>query len=187
MNRVIDRRSEILSEARAMLGVRGFNGFSHRDLARKVNVKSSSVHYHFPTKQDIGLGLLRDYRDNFVSFFVSLENLPVLERLGQFADQFVVRAEAGHELCLAGMLSSDFDSLEEPLRNELRAFFKTVEAWLAKQAGELAPDLSEADALNRGKMALALLEGALLLARSQEEPERSRQAAKLLPIVLAGT
>ncbi len=29
----------------------GFNGFSFREIADDVGIKSSSVHYHFPTKR----------------------------------------------------------------------------------------------------------------------------------------
>jgi TetR/AcrR family transcriptional repressor of nem operon len=64
----VDRRSEVLAHSRALLRTRGFNAFSHRDLAALAGVKSSSIHYHFPSKEDIGLALIEDYRTEIMTF-----------------------------------------------------------------------------------------------------------------------
>ena len=60
-NKPLDNRSKILNAAQHMLQTRGFNAFSYRDLAAEVNIKSSSVHYHFPTKEDLAVALLEKY------------------------------------------------------------------------------------------------------------------------------
>ncbi|PVE40946.1 TetR family transcriptional regulator, partial [Limnohabitans planktonicus II-D5] len=38
MNSVIDRRQDILQHASSLLRTRGFNAFSHRDLAERTGV-----------------------------------------------------------------------------------------------------------------------------------------------------
>ncbi|MCJ8157943.1 TetR/AcrR family transcriptional regulator [Sphingomonas sp. LaA6.9] len=45
------------AEKRMRLG--GFNGFSFREIASDVGIKSSSVHYHFPTKENLAAAVIR--------------------------------------------------------------------------------------------------------------------------------
>ncbi len=180
----VDRRAEVLAHSRALLRTRGFNAFSHRDLAALVGVKSSSVHYYFPTKEDIGLALVEEYRAEVMALLASLEDRPVAQRLDRFARIFVDAAASGDQWCVAGMLASDVETLGETLQVEVRRFFNEVEAWLAVQARLLQPQLKPAAALRLGKTAMAMLEGALLLARSQGEPQRVAHAAESLKLLL---
>jgi TetR/AcrR family transcriptional regulator, transcriptional repressor for nem operon len=180
----VDRRSEVLDHSRALLRTRGFNAFSHRDLAALVGVKSSSVHYYFPSKEDIGLALIGDYRAEIMAFLAALEDLPVTQRLDRFTSLFAEAAASGDQWCVAGMLASDFETLGETLRAEVRQFFRDVEGWLAVQARLLRPDLKQSAAQRLGKTCMALLEGSLLLARSQGEPQRAAHAAESLKLLL---
>ena len=45
----------------------GYNAFSFRELAKEVGIKSSSVHYYFPTKADLAAAVARRYTDRFVA------------------------------------------------------------------------------------------------------------------------
>ena len=176
MHSPIDRRQEILQHATELLRTRGFNAFSHRDLADRTGVKSSSIHYHFPTKQDVGLALIVQYRQDMADLLGALDCLSVPQRLQAFTSPFLEAAEQGQQWCLAGMLASDYDSLDEPLRLEVRRFFDLTEDWLAQQARLIDPGLTAVQALSRAQSAMALLEGALLLARSHQDPQRVRNA-----------
>lgn len=84
----LDRRSDLLAHAGSLLRKRGFNAFSHRDLATLVGVKSSSVHYHFPSKEALGEALMQGYRADVLGFLASLGGLPVPKRLDRFAGLF---------------------------------------------------------------------------------------------------
>lgn len=182
-----DRRAELLAHSGELLRTRGFNAFSHRELAALVGVKSSSVHYHFPTKEDIGLALIAGYRAEVTAFLASLDHLPVAERLGRFVNLFAEAAARGNQWCMAGMLASDFMTLGEHLQVEVRRFFTDVEGWLTAQARQLQPDLKRPEAQRLGKTAMALLEGSLLLARSQGEPQRVAHAGQALKVLLGVT
>ena len=63
-----DTRETIMRAAGAMVQNRGYNALSFRELAAEVGVKSSSVHYHFPTKGDLAVALARRYTDNLVVY-----------------------------------------------------------------------------------------------------------------------
>ena len=43
----------------------GYNAVSFRDLASDTDIKSSSVHYHFPRKEYLGVALIKRYAERF--------------------------------------------------------------------------------------------------------------------------
>ncbi|WP_027611863.1 TetR/AcrR family transcriptional regulator [Pseudomonas sp. URIL14HWK12:I6] len=49
------------TERRMRIG--GFNGFSFREIATDVGVKSSTVHYHFPTKEVLAASVIHRYTE----------------------------------------------------------------------------------------------------------------------------
>jgi TetR/AcrR family transcriptional repressor of nem operon len=51
----------IMDAAERRIRMGGFNGFSFREIAEDVGVKSSSVHYHFPTKEALAAAVIRRY------------------------------------------------------------------------------------------------------------------------------
>lgn len=53
----------IMDAAERRMRSGGFNGFSFREIADDVGVKSSSVHYHFPTKEKLAAAVVRRYTD----------------------------------------------------------------------------------------------------------------------------
>jgi TetR/AcrR family transcriptional repressor of nem operon len=53
----------IIDAAERRMRIGGFNGFSFREIAADVGVKSASVHYHFPTKEKLAAAVVRRYTD----------------------------------------------------------------------------------------------------------------------------
>jgi AcrR family transcriptional regulator len=60
-----DKAAAILDSARVLMMDRGYNGFSFRDIAAEVGIKSASIHYHFATKADLAEATARAYREAF--------------------------------------------------------------------------------------------------------------------------
>jgi TetR/AcrR family transcriptional repressor of nem operon len=58
-----EMRNAILDAAEARIRRGGYSGFSFREIAVDVGVKSSSVHYHFPTKEMLAAAVARRYTD----------------------------------------------------------------------------------------------------------------------------
>lgn len=176
-----ENRNEILQQARKLVLTRGFNAFSFRDIAKLVNIKSSSVHYHFPSKEDLGLALIRRFAAELTEFVaeVEAENDDPLSRIRGFMVLFEGTAKSAGRVCLAGVLAGDVETLGEPLRAEVRAFFLHVENWLAGQIDQLgaggkatARRRPSAAARRQAGWILASLEGALVSARLHGEPQR---------------
>lgn len=180
-----NRRADVLAQSRDLLRKRGFNAFSHRELANLIGVKSSSVHYYFPTKEDIGLALISEYREDVMGFLKTLDPLPQEQRIERFIDMFVQAASNTEEWCLAGMLASDFMTLGDHLQSEVRRFFEAIEQWLAAQVSLLHPDWAPHAAHSLAKTGIAMLEGALLLARSQRDPLRVKYTGQAFKTLLS--
>ena len=181
------KRAEILEVSRELLQTRGMNAFSHRDLAERVGVKSSTVHYYFPTKEDIGLALMREYRAEIDSLFEMLEGTAdPRARLKGFFKVFEQTAASKHQICMAGMLASDHETIGAALRAEVQSFYVCVERWLAAQASALDPLRTTAESSTLAKLAFSALEGALLSARLFGQPDRVRLAGRSVLSMLGG-
>src|SRR5260370_42476709 len=60
---MIEVGHEIMDGAERRMRIGGFNGFSFREIAADVGVKSSSIHYHFPTKEKLAAAVVHRYTD----------------------------------------------------------------------------------------------------------------------------
>lgn len=56
-------REALLEAAAARLQTVGWASFSFRDLAEQVGIRAPSIHYHFPTKADLGVALVMWMRE----------------------------------------------------------------------------------------------------------------------------
>ena len=58
-----DMKVAIMDAAERRIQQGGFGGFSFREIAADVGIKSSSVHYHFPTKEDLAAAVIRRWAE----------------------------------------------------------------------------------------------------------------------------
>ena len=58
-----DAKTAIMDAAQLRMQLGGFGGFSFREIAADVGIKSSSVHYHFPTKDDLAAAVVRRWAE----------------------------------------------------------------------------------------------------------------------------
>jgi len=49
-----DTAERILDIAQDLIQRRGFNAFSYHDIAAPMGIRKASIHYHFPSKADLG-------------------------------------------------------------------------------------------------------------------------------------
>lgn len=166
----------VLDVAQSLVQTRGFNGFSFRDLAAAIGVKSASIHYHFPSKADLGVALVRRYRREFEEVLgdTAARHSSVPARLKAFVEIFRTSLEEDR-LCLCGMLGAERDSLPPEVAAAVRDFFIFCEDWLALQMKQGRQDGALGFAGSPQVAALqllALLEGGLIVARSLGDPAR---------------
>jgi TetR/AcrR family transcriptional regulator, transcriptional repressor for nem operon len=129
-------REQIVQHAIALIMLRGYNGFSYRDLSELVGVKTSSIHYYFPSKDDLVLEAVNVYTQEIADALQTLDASTSAStadvKLAKYVKVFGRVLGDGRQICLCGMLAADVATLPDAVRSALRAFFKMNESWLAK-------------------------------------------------------
>lgn len=177
-------RQRLLEQALALICQRGFNGFSYRDLAERVGVKTSSIHYYFPTKEDLALEAVNEYTARIARHIASIDTaLPIRQQAEQYLEPWRSGCKA-EQVCLAGMLAAESESLPAAVHAALQGFHRLNEEWLAglleraaEQVGEL-PEGTTAQAL--AQVLFGALQNGLVSARLFRQTDRVEPAAGLL-------
>lgn len=164
-----DTTSAIMDAAEARIRAGGYTGFSFRELAADVGVKSASVHYHFPTKEALAAAVARRYRDRFLEA-VEQQIAAGHPVVAAWKSGFLRAVQADGGMCLCGTLGAAAGALPAEVQTEARAFF---EAGLAQMTTHgVTPD--------RALQVLATLEGAMLLANVLRQPQAFDRATAAL-------
>jgi len=145
---MVDVATEIMDAAEQRMRAGGLNGFSFREIAVDVGVKSSSVHYHFPTKEKLAAAVIHRYTDE-VSELFERELKEGVDLRSIFTTAFRgTLSENG--MCPCIVLAASALDLPEEVAAEVKRFFKMsldklVEAGLtANAAAEFLSTISGA-------------------------------------------
>ena len=160
-------REQLIGHAQALIRQRGYNGFSYRDLADRVGVKTASIHYYFPCKDDLLIEAIENYSAHVALLVQGIDTtLSAKERLDRYATLF--EGSPTDQVCLCGMLAADFASLSERARLSLQVFFRMHESWLAKTMADGQRDGTlkwSGDPDAAGRCLFAAFQGALMGSR----------------------
>jgi TetR/AcrR family transcriptional repressor of nem operon len=176
--------ARILDSAEGLVQVRGFNGFSYADVAAELAVTKASLHYHFPGKAELGRALIGRYASRFLAALGEIDSgagdPPA--RLRAYAELYagVLRAQ---RMCLCGMLAAEYQTLPEPMRDAVLAFFDANETWVAAVLADGREDGTLAfrgEPREAARLIVSALEGAMLVARSYGDVARFETAAERL-------
>ncbi|HTA33139.1 MAG TPA: TetR/AcrR family transcriptional regulator [Solirubrobacteraceae bacterium] len=183
-------RSRILDIGERLVQVRGFNGFSYADVAAELSVTKASLHYHFPSKADLGEAIIARYAERFADALarIDADGAAAPAKLAAYADLYaeVLRDE---RMCLCGMLAAEYETIPSPIRGAVVRFLDDNEAWLTLvlEQGRREGSLSFVGSTAvLARSIVSGLEGALLIARPYREVERFETAAAQLLASLAG-
>jgi len=156
-------KDAILDAAESRARLAGYNGFSFRDLAEDVGITSASVHYHFPTKEDLAEALTQRYVDRTAEYLGDPAALRPRAAVKHLGAMFIRANETEDRMCLCGLLAAESGGLPPPVRPRVAAFFDLLVRWL-----EVA--LRPAASAPRALEIVAAFEGGLLIARVKKEP-----------------
>ena|SRR6185312_13509658 len=177
-------RGRILDAAERLVQSRGFNGFSYADVASELGVTKASLHYHFPSKAELGEALIARYSARFVAALgqIDADGLAPAAKLAAYAALYaqVLREE---RMCLCGMLAAEYETLPAPMRHAILSFFDHNQGWLRTVMEDGRADRSmsfDGTAEDGAQTILGGLEGALLVARPYHDVGRFETAATRL-------
>jgi TetR/AcrR family transcriptional repressor of nem operon len=174
----------VLDVAERLAQTRGYNGFSYADIAAQLNVTKASLHYHFPSKAELGRALVERYRRVFSAALDAIDQEvgKPHEKLQQYVGLYH-SVMSNERMCLCGMLAAEYATLPTPMQIELTSFFSANESWLTSvlEAGLRAGSFAFREAAcERARVLIGGLEGAMLVARSFGSPHRFQVAAACL-------
>jgi TetR/AcrR family transcriptional repressor of nem operon len=177
--------TKILDIAQDFVQQRGFNAFSYRDLAEEVGIRTSSIHYYFPTKVDLGRTLIRRYTEQFKQRLSKIDASceEPQQKLAEFMEVFIQTFDSGNKLCLAEMMTTDLMTLPQSIQEEIKVFFITLETWLTKvlDVGRKR-DVFQFQGSPKllARTMIATLEGSLVAARAFSDEARLVDTAEWL-------
>lgn len=179
-------REKIVQHAQNLIQTGGYNGFSYRDLAALIGIKTSSIHYYFPQKEDLLLAVIQRYQTNWHEAIQRIDpGLRADDKLRAYVDVHRSAFCGTERICLGTALSAELGSLPGCARRALRDFYAANEAWLVKllEQGAREGSLRVPGDLHASARALySALQGSLMGARLFNESER---VAELFPTIAA--
>jgi len=180
-----DRRAELLDSAEQAARSRGFDGFSYADLAKDVGIRTASIHYHFPSKADLSAALMQRYHENFEEICAQIDarHDTGSARMIALIDRYRQAHGAGERVCLCVAFSISREHLSADVIDRVAGFRRMMRTWIAatyalgQSDGTIA---SVTDPEAEAPATLAVLEGAQLCARAENNPARFDEAVAVL-------
>ncbi len=167
----IDMRETVMAAARATVQAHGYNALSFRELAKEVGIKSASVHYHFPTKGDLGAALARRYTEegaNYLAELLATSN-DAAWCMDRYAAIFRSALANDNRMCLCGIMSAELDDLPAEVRTEVDEFAKMNVEWITQVLARAKLAASVRDLRDHAMAIFAAIEGAQLVARGCQD------------------
>jgi TetR/AcrR family transcriptional repressor of nem operon len=166
-----DMREAVMAAAKTTVQAHGYNALSFRDLAAEVGIKSASVHYHFPTKGDLGAALARRYTEEGAAYLGELLTAgnDASWCMDRYAAVFRAALANDNRMCLCGIMSAELDDLPLEVRVEVDKFAAMNVGWITTVLMRAKPQ-ADAQVLQEHAMAIfAAIEGAQLIARGCQD------------------
>lgn len=171
MNEPASRAVAILGVAERMARQTGYNGFSYREIAKEVGIKAASVHYHFPSKADLGAAVGRRYTERLLAALGPPDDPEVSPDvlLRRYIEAFRRSLVEERLMCLCGVLGAEIADLPQPVAAEAKRFFERNIAWLTRVFERAPEERSPEQARAAAMHVVATLEGAMILARAMDD------------------
>ena len=130
-----ETRTDILNLAEKLIRQRGYNAFSYKDISVPLQIKNAAVHYHFPTKADLGVAIIERTREKFARDSQKWNQLPPLDRVKAFIG--IYEANQAQKLrCFMGALGHSYETLPPSMQKLLAKASTEIRIWLVSALEE---------------------------------------------------
>jgi TetR/AcrR family transcriptional repressor of nem operon len=165
-------RDQILKIAHALMVNRGYSAFSYADIAETVKIRKASIHYHFPTKVDLVVAVLKTHRERLITGTEALDQqiASPLARLQAYVQHWegCIR-DRTEPFCVAALLAAELPSLPKKVQTEVQRHFDSLGKWIQRtlEEGVAKKGLKlQHSSEDEAQMLMALVHGAMLSARA---------------------
>jgi TetR/AcrR family transcriptional repressor of nem operon len=187
----IETKTKILDAAQDLIQRCGANGMSYQHISEAVGIRKPSIHYYFPTKEDLIEALLDRYSGYFLGMVDEIidREATAKRRMQRYLDLFEATLSNGSsdKACLCGMLGAELASLGDDSAAKIRHFYEENEKRLTRilDEGRKSKEFHFAgDSRATATLIFSLLEGAVLIARAQGGVKQFRGIARQLMSLL---
>jgi TetR/AcrR family transcriptional regulator, transcriptional repressor for nem operon len=159
----------LLDSAEKAIRSRGYHGVSFRELADDIGIKSASVHYYFPQKEDLAVALVERYSKAFFDRLNerTLSARSSTDKLRIFCQAYRAALAQADQACLCGMLGAESCGLPESVSKAVVIFFENNIEWLLRA---LPADLPARARRARAAEILAAMQGGMMIATTLKDP-----------------
>jgi AcrR family transcriptional regulator len=177
-----DTKERIVSLADQLIKTKGYNAFSYKDISDPLEIKNAAIHYHFPTKTDLGLAVVDIEVERFTIYTAKWAAMPEDKQLRQLFETFNKKHKEGL-VCLMGSLSPDYETFPAVLQERVTAMSATFLNWTAnclENGREKGLFRFEGEAYDRSLLVMSNLLASLLLSRVMGNKVFSRITNQIL-------
>lgn len=122
-------REQIIELTDELIRDYGYNAISFYHIARKLKIKNASIHYHFPTKTDLGIALLETHIQRLRQLIESTKKKDSRVKIKAFLSIYdAIHAEG--RVCLVGSLATDIKTVEPKMAKVLKIFANEILEWV---------------------------------------------------------
>lgn len=122
-------KESIINLADDLIRRRGYNAFSYNDISKVLSVKNAAIHYHFPSKSDLGVAVIEFHIQKVEHFIKAVATLSEPEKVEEFLNIYD-QIQTNKKVCLVGTLATDWDTIDEKIQQKLTVFVTIVGDWL---------------------------------------------------------
>lgn len=128
-----DTKTKIIRVATDLILERGFNAFSYADISKALNIKNAAVHYHFPSKDDLGIAIMRAQQEGLKELIKGLRSRQAseLEQINVLFDIYI-GLFGEKKICALGSMGSDVQTLSPDVQIEVKKDYDQVIDWLVE-------------------------------------------------------
>jgi len=187
-----DTKTKLMDVAEHLVRHKGADGFSYSDLSNVVGIRKASIHHHFPAKADLLTAIMQRYDQRVMDTLegYTANGSSTAQQLRDFVSFYRDALQGGDTLCMCVAYTVTKSELAEGTQQAIGHFRNRVLSWLQQRFEEALKTGSvknlEDPALEAAST-LALVEGAQISARLNENPESFDLAVQMFLARLSET
>ena len=175
-HRLENPKETIINKTKDLIQMKSYNSVTFDNIANELSIKKPSIIYHFKSKDELGLEVIKTYRKQIQDEIAILNKYsedPIV-KLKNYFRFFANVHRKSKGMCPAGVMSAEFNSLTLEIQTELKGFFKENLDWLIDVLEEgKSKDLIKfpGNAKERAFLIEGAIEGGLLFSRMEQNSE----------------
>ena len=182
---------QILDLAETLIQTRGYSAFSYQDIADSLGIRKASIHYHFPSKADLGVAVVDRYMARSGEALTAIaddQSQSSMTMLDFYVQPYLQFASTPDRVCLSAALAGEMMAMPPKVRERVDHFFRTHQVWLSEilKRGEARGEFKlPAPASKVARYVFAALQGALLVKRTTNDLSQINDVVAVMKLQLA--